>query len=332
LISVIMPTYNRAEMLGGALESLLHQETGGAFAYEIVVVDNASTDSTQAVVQQVAAHAPIPVRYYYQDVPGDAPTRNVGVAHASGEWLAFVDDDELAAPDWLRQLYRAAQETSAPIIGGAVHLDLPQEVLDQLSRFVRATSLREIDYYPNIHPYTGKRLPGTGNALVARRVIDTVGMFDATKVCGESDSDFFLRAKTADLPLVYTPHAIVRHRVAPNRLTTEYFRWDAQQGCNAFAGLDLKYKGRPWLVLRCIARIAHALVVVVPKLAWSWLRQDTGEILGQKVRLWRTEGYARGTLALLAPGWFPQQRYFANLEFRRGRIVGQQDMKVEMAS
>jgi len=332
LISVIMPTYNRADMLRGALESLMRQEAGGAFSYEIIVVDNASTDGTKAVVHQVAAESPVPVRYYHQDVPGDAPTRNCGVTHARGEWLAFVDDDELAAPDWLRQLFRAAQETGAPIIGGAVHLDLPQEVLNRLSRFVRTTSLREIDYYPNIHPYTGKRLPGTGNALVARKVIESVGAFDASKVCGESDSDFFLRVKTAGMALYYTPHAIVRHRVAPNRLTTEYFRWDAQQGCNAFAGLDFKYKGRRWLIVRCVARIAHALLVVVPKLVWGWLRRDPREVLGQKVRLWRTEGYARGTLAILAPAWFPQERYFANLEFRRGRIVGQQDIKVEMAS
>ncbi len=329
LISVVVPTFNRSDMLGDALQSLLRQETGGEFSYEIVVVDNASTDATKEVVQQAAVESPVPVRYYYHNVPGDAPSRNRGVAESRGDWLAFLDDDELAAPDWLRQLYRTAQETGATVVGGAVHLHLPQDVLDRLSHFVRCTSLREADYYPNIHPYTGKRLPGTGNALVARRALETVGAFDVTHVCGESDSDFFLRARAAGVVLYYTPHAVVRHRVAPNRLTTEYFRWDARQGCNAFAGLDYKYKGRRMLAVLCIARISHALLVVVPRLTWAWLKRDTAEILGQRVRLWRAEGYARKTLAILAPVWFRQERYFSNLEFRKGRIVGQQGAHME---
>ena len=106
LISVIVPTYNRCEMLADALASLFRQETNGEFSYEIVVVDNASTDATKAVVQQAAAEAPAPVRYVHHDVPGDAPPRNRGIAEARGTWIAFFDDDQLAAPDWLLQLLR----------------------------------------------------------------------------------------------------------------------------------------------------------------------------------------------------------------------------------
>src|SRR6185503_15634020 len=119
-ISVIMPTYNRADMLRGALESLLCQETGGEFEYEIFVIDNASTDSTKSIVEAAAAGSQVPVRYCFQDEPGPAPARNRGLAHASGLWLAFFDDDELAEPDWLKQLYRAALQTGASIIGGAM--------------------------------------------------------------------------------------------------------------------------------------------------------------------------------------------------------------------
>ncbi len=332
LISVIIPTYNRCEMLGGALESLLRQKTDDAFSYEIIVIDNASTDDTERVVEQVAAQAPIPVRYFYHAIPGPAPARNRGLAESHGDWIAFFDDDELATPDWLAELYRAALETKAPVIGGAMHLDLPQETLDRLGRYVRHTSFREIDYYPTIHPYTDKRLPGTNNALVARRVFDGTGEFDTTKVCGGSDSDFFIRARAAGNEMMYTPHAVVRHRVAPNRLTREHLRWDAGQGCSAFAGLDYKFKGPLVLLIVCAARIGHALLVVVPRLAWGWIRQDPGEVLGQRVRLWRTEGYVRKTLAILAPSWFPQERYFANMEFRKGRTIGQPTTQMETAS
>jgi succinoglycan biosynthesis protein ExoM len=319
-------------MLEGALESLVRQETSDEFSYEVIVVDNASTDATQAVVNKVAAEAPVPVRCFYHDIPGPASARNCGLANAQGEWLAFFDDDEVATPDWLRQLYLAARETKAPVVGGAMQLDLPPETLHRLGRVVRQTSLREIDYYPTVHPYTDNRLPGTNNALVAKSVFDAVGAFDVNRLCGGSDSDFFLRARSGGMELYYTPHAIVRHRVAPNRLTEEYIRWDARQGCSAFAGLDCKFKGRAMLVALCVARMVHALLVVIPRLAWGWLRNDPGEVLGQKVRLWRTEGYIRSTLANLAPRWFPQRRFFADLEFRRGRVVGQTGVHVEAAS
>ena len=243
LISVIVPTYNRSEMLHGALESLVRQETGDEFEYEVIVVDNASTDATPAVVEKVAGESLEPVRCFYHEITGPASARNCGLANAQGEWLAFFDDDELATTDWLRQLYRGALETKAPVVGGAMQLDLPEKTLNRLGRVVRQTSLREIDYYPTIHLYTENRLPGTNNALVARQVFDTVGTFDVSRLCGGSDSDFFLRARAAGMDLYYTPHAVVRHRVAPNRLTQEYLRWDARQGCSAFAGLDFKFKG-----------------------------------------------------------------------------------------
>jgi len=332
LISIILPTYNRCEMLRNALQSLVCQETSGEFSYEIVAVDNASTDATKAIVEEVAANSPVPVRYIYESQPGPAPARNAGINNARGEWLAFFDDDERADRQWLSNLHRAALETKASIVGGAMHLDLPADVLARLNPFVRRTSLREITYYPTVCQYGNERLPGTNNALVARRVFDEIGTFDATIVSGGSDSDFFLRARAAGIAMYYTPHAVVRHYIAPNRLTVDYFRWDAQQGCSAFALLDYEHKGELKLAVLCAARIAHALLVVAPRLAWSRLRNDSAEILGQRVRLWRAEGYARRTLALLAPQWFPQVRYFEALNFRRGRAIGHGDLLAEKQS
>ena len=332
LISVVIPTYNRSDMLGDALQSLFCQETGGEFSYEIVVVDNASTDATEMVVQQAALESPVPVRYLYHDIQGDGPSRNRAVAETDGDWLAFFDDDQLAAPDWLRKLLHAALETGAPVIGGAVHLHLPQDVLDRLGPFVRRTSFRETDHSRLAHRFKGKQLPGCANALVARRVFETVGTFDEGMVWGGSDSDFFLRARNAGMALNYTPDAIIRHRIPLKRLTPEYFRWDAQQGCDSLACHDLKYKGRVKLVFICFARIAQALLQLLPGLAWARLRNNEGDILDYKVRLWRTVGYVRRTLALLAPRWFSQEHYFDYLKFRKGRTIGQKAVQVETAS
>ena len=332
LISVIVPTYNRCQMLGEALESLLCQETGGEFSYEIVVVDNASTDATKTVVEQTVAKAALPVRYVHQVLPGDAPSRNRGIAEAKGNWLAFFDDDQLAAVDWLRQLYAAARETGGGIVGGAVRLDIPAETLRRFGPYVRATSFRESDDCPAIRRFTGKRLPGCANVLVARRVFETLGVFDASMAWGGSDTEFFRRSRIAGEAIYYAPRAVILHRIPLNRLTPEYFRWDGQQGADTSACLDCKFEGRARLVLLCLARIGQSLLVLFPALTWARLTHDEARGLDCKVRLWRNRGYARRTLKLLAPRCFPQRRYFDYLTFRKGRTIGQDAAQVETAS
>jgi glycosyltransferase involved in cell wall biosynthesis len=332
IISVVIPTYNRGDMLGNAICSLLHQETGGEFFYEVIVVDNASTDNTRAIVENAAAEAPIPVRYVYSDIPGDAPTRNRGIAASRGNWLAFFDDDQLAAPDWLLQLHQTAKETGAPVIGGAVQLHLPQKVLDRLGPYVRRTSFRETQYPAKVQRFTGKLLPGCANVLVAREVFETIGTFDEKMAWGGSDSDFFMRANMAGIPEFYSPGAVIRHRIPLNRLTPEYFRWDAQQGCDALACHDFKRHGAWGLTARCTARVVQALMILSPNLLWARLRGNAGDTLDYRVRLWRTVGYTRRTLALLAPKLFSQATYFDNLKFRKGRTIGQEAAQMEMAS
>src|SRR5581483_1785438 len=77
------------------------------------------------------------------------------------------------------------------------------------------------------------------------------------------------------------------------------------------------------LVASCTARIGHAALVLTPGLVWAHVKGSASERQDYEVRLWRVAGYARRTLALLAPKWFPQKRYFDELEFRRGRAIGQ---------
>ena len=190
LISVIVPTRNRAEWLREALQSLVAQTTHGRFDFEIVVIDNDSTDDTEQVLAQFAAQSPIPIRSYRQPVPGDAPTRNCGLQMARGQWLAFFDDDQLAEPNWLAELLAAACLTDAKIVGGAVRLDLDERQLRELGPWCRA-ALRETDLYSELQPYAKTDLPGTGNALVARSVFEAVGHFDESLRHGGSDFDFF---------------------------------------------------------------------------------------------------------------------------------------------
>ena len=141
-----------------------------------------------------------------------------------------------------------------------------------------------------------------------------------------------MRARAAGEALYHAPLAVIRHRIPLSRLTPEHFRWDAQQGADATALLDCKRKGRVGLAILCLARIVQSLLVLFPGLAWARLTKNAAETVDCKARLWRNVGYARRTLAILAPRWFPQEVYFNYLMFRKGRTVGEDAAQMEMAS
>lgn len=112
-ISAIICTHNRADYLPRAIQSLVDQ-TLSADQYEIIVVDNASTDSTAAVVQTFV-HLP-QVRYCHEPQLGVSHARNHGYQQAHGQYVAYLDDDEIANPDWLAAIL-AAWHISSPQVG-----------------------------------------------------------------------------------------------------------------------------------------------------------------------------------------------------------------------
>jgi glycosyltransferase involved in cell wall biosynthesis/peptidoglycan/xylan/chitin deacetylase (PgdA/CDA1 family) len=329
VISVVVPTYNRAEWVGDAINSLLVQKTRGRFTYEILIVDNRSSDNTKEVVTGFTRNNTVPVRYLFNPKPGDAPTRNVGLAHAKGNWFAFFDDDQLAEPDWLYELWHTARTRDAKIVGGAVVLDLPQAQLRELGPFCREV-LREIDLYDQVHPMVGSQLPGTCNALVARTVFTRLGRFDESMSSGGSDSLLFYKARQAGFPMWYAPRALIHHRIPKNRLTASYFRWEALSGGVGRAMyFDLPYKGRCALLVFGAARLFQAIVLHIPRMLWAHLKGDSGAVLGRKIRIWRAEGYARKTLAVFFPRLFSQKDLFQRFEFRSGRTIGTSDDKTK---
>lgn len=98
-VSVIIPTFNRVDVLGRAIESVLRQSLPTT---EIIVVDDGSVDHTQKVVGEFQSGAAIPINYIYQHNSGVSAARNNGIRHACGEWIAFLDSDDAWLPDKLK--------------------------------------------------------------------------------------------------------------------------------------------------------------------------------------------------------------------------------------
>ena len=178
-ISIVVCTFNRAAMLRQALASLSDLATGGQFQCEIVVIDNASTDDTQQAIAAARLTSKHPLRGIRESEKGIVPARNRGVREARGRWIAFFDDDQLADPQWLVELRRGAAERQCRVVGGAVHLALPDNSSRQLDATVRML-LGESILSDRPLPYGGRITPGCGNLMIERSVFEEVGVFERT--------------------------------------------------------------------------------------------------------------------------------------------------------
>src|SRR4051812_8758284 len=120
-ISVVVPTYNRGPQLEALLTSLLDQDMG-ALEYEIVVVDNNSSDDTRSIVETVASRDPRGrLRYVFEPRQGVSYARNTGVAQTTAPVIAFLDDDGVPGRDWVREMKRAFDEhPEVDCIGGRI--------------------------------------------------------------------------------------------------------------------------------------------------------------------------------------------------------------------
>ncbi len=124
LVSIAIATFNRAETLRRSLKSISDLETGNLFRYEVVVVDNASTDHTAQVIQECQSETSVPIRRIFESKAGLPFARNRLVKEANGEWIAFFDDDQLAQPDWLLTLFQTATRNQVRCAGGSRTLQI----------------------------------------------------------------------------------------------------------------------------------------------------------------------------------------------------------------
>jgi len=315
-VSVVLCTYNRAGMLRETLRNIAAQQTGGEFSYEIVVVDDASTDATSAVIAEIARSSPARIRYTLGEGKGIGKARNRGVSESHGEWIAFTDDDQLAEASWLRELLSTALRTGADCVGGIMLLKLSHEKLSQMPLPCRAC-LRESVASSEARKRDGKNFLLTGNSLVKRRVFDHVGLFDESMTLGGEDLDLFRRIRKAGFKVWQTPEAVLHHLVPPYRLEKRYLRWNALRNGVCFAQVDLRAHGVLGAALLCIARIGKTLWVTLPRFCWACLRHDESQLLGESCCFAKMEGYIRKVLSIVGPRAFAQERFFAALEMRK---------------
>jgi glycosyltransferase involved in cell wall biosynthesis len=203
LVTVIMPCYNAAPFVEEAVMSVLDQSYPEV---ELVVVDDGSTDSSPDIVKHLVTAYPSKVRLLHQNQRGPYVARNLGLTHASGEFVAFLDADDWWREDFLEKLHAALMKNSDAALAycgwqntgleggrGEPYVPPDYEQEDKTERFLRAASP-----WP-IHA-----------ALVRRQAIDAIGGFQ-TYLPTCMDYDFWLRIGMAH-PIVLVPEVMAFYR------------------------------------------------------------------------------------------------------------------------
>src|SRR6187549_3687177 len=116
--SIIIPTYNRADELRETIRSIARLDVTAD--WELLVIDNKSTDHTRAVVEEEAASFPAALRYVYEAEQGRYAAINTGIRAATGTIIATTDDDARVEPDWLTRAAEALEALGCDYVGGKV--------------------------------------------------------------------------------------------------------------------------------------------------------------------------------------------------------------------
>jgi glycosyltransferase involved in cell wall biosynthesis len=236
--TILICTYNRARLLRETLAALSELIAPPDCEFEIVVVDNNSTDATPAVLAEAAAKSPVPIRTAREPQQGKSFALNRGLSMARGDVVALTDDDVWVNPNWLARIVADFREHDVTFVFGKVlprwsRLP-PPELLTQAAQAIWGP-LAIVDYGDAPVDYTtastGQRLPIGANLAFTRDALVHVGGWrtdlgkvNNTLISGE-DHEIFARLRRNGLYAgLYDPLVEVRHFVPSARLTRSYFR------------------------------------------------------------------------------------------------------------
>ncbi|WP_336037517.1 glycosyltransferase [Halobacterium yunchengense] len=203
VLSVIIPVYNDPDGVRQTLSSLVAQRDNPKF--EIIVVDNNSTDETPQVIEEFEReHPDIVYGYEETDVQSSYAARNTGIENASGEILAFIDADVTVADTWVADISEKFENSSVDYIGCNVEMYVP-DGKDTIWAQYDVTMGLPVQHYLN-----AKRFAPTCALAVRRNVVEQVGLFDETLVSG-GDKEFGRRVHNHNFKMGYVPDIVVKH-------------------------------------------------------------------------------------------------------------------------
>jgi glycosyltransferase involved in cell wall biosynthesis len=221
-ISVIICTYNRAEILRETLSSFMLMQRPADLQCEVIIVDNNSNDNTSAVSDEFCRRNPELFRYLSEPMQGLSFARNAGIRSSSAGLIAFVDDDIYFDQGWLLEMLDLFRTTDAmgaggksiPLFEGGTPSWISTKVLSLYGSTNSGDAVKRM-IFPD-HPF------GL-NMVFRREVFERIGLFNVTlgrikkSLLSNEEYELFYRIDRGRLPVFYTPLAIIHHRIPESR-------------------------------------------------------------------------------------------------------------------
>jgi len=240
-ISVLMTTYNRAEILRKTLESMAILDMDG-INVEFVVVDNNSSDNTKQVIKSFSDK--LPIRYLFEPRPGKNCALNKALNELNlGKIVAFTDDDVEPQKDWLKMIVAISNRwPDYKVFGGKQYLIYPKD--NKVPRWAYQSSIQHWGYAlhdwadsDTPYPYSFEHHPSGANLWIRREIFEKEGQrYDESigpRPFGRfpmgSEASFTLQLSKQGFRIMYSPDAVVGHRIQPSQLCSRYIMRKAFQ-------------------------------------------------------------------------------------------------------
>jgi len=266
-VSVVIPVFNDTQRLEKCLEAL-EQQTYPKDCYEVVVIDNASTEDIRSLVARFPK-----AQYCYESKAGSYAARNKGLSVADGEIIAFTDSDCIPALNWIeRGVATLRQVPGCGLVGGAIRLFFKDP-----NRLTGVEIYESLKGFPQKKYIEEERFGATANVFTYRKTIDAVGQFNAELKSG-GDSEWGKRVATAGYCLHYADDVEVAH---PARSTyAELYR----KTVRVISGLPAFRSADPVPMAAIVRRLIRSLVPPLSRIR-STLSEAGEKSAGDKLKL-----------------------------------------------
>ncbi|MDJ0705712.1 MAG: hormogonium polysaccharide biosynthesis glycosyltransferase HpsE [Leptolyngbyaceae cyanobacterium MO_188.B28] len=255
--TVVIPTYNGAERIPQVLDRLRSQIDVGTLNWEILIVDNNSTDHTAELVQNIQSdwgnHRTPQLRYAFEPVQGAAFARQRGMQSVQSEWVGFLDDDIIPADNWVAAAYEFCQtHPEAGAFGGQIHGNFEVPPPDNFQRIQSFLAIRERGATAHLYRPEHLILPPSAAWVVKRQVWLTAvppnpqlrGRTQGSMVQGDDYEPLIFMHK-AGHPIWYNPEMHVHHQIPKRRLERDYLI-SLSRGCGLCVCSLQMLRVEPW--------------------------------------------------------------------------------------
>lgn len=217
-ICVCVCTFKRRLLLDRLLKTIQGQRTDGLFTYSLLIVDNDREQSAREMVTSYSKLTEVPIEYYCEPIKNIALARNKAVENAKGDYLAFIDDDEVPVDDWLINLLKTCHKYKADGVLGPVK---PKFALKPPGWVIRAKLFERPSYE------TGRVLhwqnTRTGNVLFKRSIFEKSGNIFNPEFKHSEDQDLFRRMSEKGYVFIWCDEAVVYEVQTSDRFKKSYF-------------------------------------------------------------------------------------------------------------